>query len=177
MLERARRTEEGRALLAAKPDLLARLKDEEALAALPSETLGRSYIDFCRREGITPGGLDDAVRDGSSPERAARLGADGRFLANWQRDSHDLVHVLTGNDTTVRGETLVLLLVAVQTGNPAFWALVFTGILLLLARRELKLREVLRAARRARGAVHVPTLDWTRLLDRPLAEVREITRV
>lgn len=177
MLKRARQTKSGRTLLARRPELLARLKDERALAALPEGSLGRQYWAFCRREGITPGGLDDAVRGGLSDARARRLSKDEAFLSDWVRDSHDLFHVLTGCDTSPLGETLVLLFTAIQTRNRALWALAITGVVAVLLTLKLRPRALVRTFRTARKARHLLTLDWTQLLDRPLGEVRARTGV
>ena len=53
-------TPEGAALLAAKPDLRATLRDRAALAAMPEASFGRAYLDFMNRAGIEADGLAEA---------------------------------------------------------------------------------------------------------------------
>src|SRR4051812_47978232 len=57
VLDKMRASAGGRRLLADKPDLLLRLGDHATLAALPAGSLGRAYLSFIAREGITHDGL------------------------------------------------------------------------------------------------------------------------
>lgn len=176
-LRRIRRTKKGRQLLREKPDLLHRLKDTEYLAALPEGTLGRAYYEFCRREHLTPGALDEALEGGMDWERFERVSEDERFLSRWMRDTHDLLHVVTGYRTDVVGEIAVLTFMATQTRNPGVLVLVILGQLGLLTNGLASPRFLANAVARALRARTFFLEDWTALLEQPLDEVRRKLRV
>ncbi len=164
-------TEEGRRLLRDKPSLLAALSDTASLAAMPEGSLGRAYLAFCAREGITPGGLVEA----SAPTDADIIDEDHRFIAERMRDSHDLFHLVTGCRTDLAGELGVLAFTTAQTGSLGTGFLVAAGYL-----HSFSLRDMGGAGRRmaremfARGlrAEWFPTADWERLLASPIDDVR-----
>ncbi len=174
MLRRIRRSPRGRKLLAENPDLLSALKDAQWLASLPEGTLGRSYYEFCKRENLTPGGLDKAVEEGFDRERFESLGEDEKFLQTWMRDTHDLFHVLTGYQTDLLGEISVLAFSAVQTRNPAVWFMVLAGAMMLGQRGYLRPKLLVGAILRGLRARGVITADWKSLLSVPLDEIREL---
>src|SRR5262245_34077850 len=63
-LWRTRRSPHGRALLTKKPNIVERLADREALRRLPEGSLGRAYLDFVEKAGITADGLVEASVQG-----------------------------------------------------------------------------------------------------------------
>ncbi len=75
--------------------------------------MGRAYLAFCDREGITPGGLVEA----SMLEDRDLLEPRFRYMADRLRDSHDLWHVVTGYRTDLLGENAVLAFTAAQTDS------------------------------------------------------------
>lgn len=172
MLARMRRTENGRRLLATKPDLGARLTDREALRALPEGTLGRAYLALVEREGITPQGIVDAsLAGGASTET---LSDDMRFLRDRMRDTHDLWHVVSGYGLDLVGEAALLSFSYAQTRNPGVGLVVFLAVV----KGEPKIWRVLREGyRRGMRAEWLPGIAWETLLDRPLDEVRARLRV
>lgn len=172
LLARFAATETGARLLAERPSILAALSDRAGLSALPEGSLGRAYLDFCDRVGITPGGLVEA----SQLEERDRLHADLRYLADRLRDSHDLWHVITGYRTDLLGENSVLAFTAAQTGSAGVGLLAAAGYL-----RSYRLpastgeagRELVRIAwHRGKCAAWLPAVAFEELLDRPLDEVR-----
>ena len=174
MIARMSSTEEGRALLRDKPALLESLSDVGALGAMPAGSLGRAYLDFCRTEGITPGGLLEASEAGW--ENADEVDEDVRWMAERMRDSHDLWHLVNGYPTDLVGELSVLGFTFVQTRNAGLGLLVAAGYLRSLTfwdRFGPEHRAVVRQAlRRARRAAWLPGVRWEELLPRPLDEVR-----
>src|SRR5687767_4124801 len=88
-------SEGGKKLLRERPSILAALSDRASLEAMPEGSLGRAYLAFCEREGISPGGLVEA----SELEERDKLDPDFRYMADRMRDSHDLWHVVTGYRT------------------------------------------------------------------------------
>jgi ubiquinone biosynthesis protein COQ4 len=172
MLARMRATEEGRRLLATKPDLAARLADREALRALPEGSLGRAYLAAVEREGITPQGIVDASVAGGG--NTAMLSDDMRFLGDRMRDTHDLWHAVSGYGFDLVGEAALLSFSYAQTRNPG------VGLVVLLAifKGVPKVWPVLREGyRRGMRAAWLPAIAWETLLDQPLSEVRARLRV
>lgn len=162
---------EGRRLLRERPALLEIMRDRERLAAMPEGSLGRAYLAFCEREGLTPGGLVDA----SDVEQRALLDEDRRYIADRMRDSHDLYHLVTGCRTDLAGELGVLAFTTAQTGSLGTGFLVAAGYLhsFGLPERGGPGRRMAREMF-ARGlrAEWFPTADWEALLLRPIDEVR-----
>src|SRR5690242_8435896 len=74
-----RASETGRRLLAEKPDIVPLLADRAALRRLPAGTLGRAYLAFVEREGITADGLVAASDEGRT-ERGPE-GSDLEYVA------------------------------------------------------------------------------------------------
>jgi hypothetical protein len=63
-VERMRESEIGRAILAERRSLLDVLANRERLRALPEGSLGRIYLAFMEREGLTADGLAAAADEG-----------------------------------------------------------------------------------------------------------------
>lgn len=85
-------TERGRALLAARPSLSASALDLEALRAMPEGTLGHALARYYADRGIAPFESPYEVRN------------DVDYIVKRYRETHDLVHVLTGYGTDALGE-------------------------------------------------------------------------
>lgn len=172
MLARMRTTEDGRRLLATKPDLGARLADRDALGALPEGTLGRAYLALVERAGITPQGIVDAsLAGGTSGET---LSVDMRFVRDRMRDTHDLWHVVSGYGVDLVGESALLSFSYAQTKNPGVGLVVLLAIVKGIPKIWPALRE---GYRRGARAEWLPGIAWEALLDRPLDEVRARLRV
>ncbi len=177
MVARFRASPSGARMLAERRSLLSVLCDRDALLEMPEGSLGRAYLAFCEREGITPGGLVEA----STGHDRDRLPADLRYVADRMRDSHDLWHVLTGYRTDLVGENSVLAFTAAQSGSVGVGLLASGGYL-----RSLRLPRERGAAHRAlvrgawlrgRRAAWLPAVPLEDLLPRPLDEVRAGLRI
>lgn len=161
-------SEAGQKLLREGRSLLPVLLDRARLRTLPEESLGRAYLQFCERHGITADGLVAASREGDM----SALSQEEQFVHARMRDIHDLMHVVTGYQTDLVGEASVLAFTVAQTKNP--------GVALIVALAYLRPRGPLRNARavlrqafgRGRRAGWLPAADWEALLSRPLIEVR-----
>ena len=98
-------SEHGERLRAEEPFLPPILDDHETLRKLPEGTVAHAYCDFMEREGLSAAGL---------VAEADKLGRR-KFndLVQWfafrNRDTHDLMHVLTGYGRDALGEQCVLL--------------------------------------------------------------------
>ncbi|MCY1058083.1 Coq4 family protein [Nannocystis sp. SCPEA4] len=87
-----RRSEAWRSMLSAHPSLQAADLDLDALARLPEGTLGQAYARYYRDNKISPFATTLEIR------------SDVDFIAKRYRETHDLLHVLTGYGTDVMGE-------------------------------------------------------------------------
>ncbi len=171
LLERTKSTAGGRRLLAERPDLLETLSDRERLSSMPEGSLGRTYVAFCERNGISPGGLVEA----SESDERERLSEEELFIADRLRESHDLWHTVTGYNTDLSGENALLAFTASQTGSAGVFFLAAAGYVSswLLQRTAADGRQLTRDAwKRGKRAAWLPEVYWEELLHRPLDEVR-----
>lgn len=99
-------TAEGRKLLAERPYLPNLLDNHDALKQLPEGSVGRIYVDFMEREGLTAQGLvDEQLKvSGQQPYYEDKVQLFGERM----RDTHDLHHILTGYGRDALGEQCVL---------------------------------------------------------------------
>jgi ubiquinone biosynthesis protein COQ4 len=113
-------TTEGQKILAERPYLPAMLDDHDALRELPEGSVGRVYVDFMEREGLTAQGLvDESLKfRRNKPSYDDMLELYGDRL----RDTHDLFHILTGYGRDALGEQCVLAFSYSQTPS---WGTLF----------------------------------------------------
>ncbi|MEO6952575.1 MAG: Coq4 family protein [Polyangia bacterium] len=162
-------TDRGRALIAARPDIVARLADRAALANLPDGSVGRAYLDFVTRENISAEGIRAAAETGATGTQALPAPLDYVFAR--MRDTHDLWHVVTGFGGDVLGEVALLSFTFAQTNNPAIALILGIGAFKL--KKVSGARSLMRAwHRHGRESTWLPTVPWEALLARPLVEVR-----
>jgi ubiquinone biosynthesis protein COQ4 len=173
VFDRLARTPSGQRLLAARPNLLARLGDRESLLALPPGTLGRTYGEFMSREQISADGLVEASEDWLSDD----LPAERRWFADRLRDTHDLWHVVTGYGRDLIGEASLLAFSYAQTRNPGIGFIVAVAYLRARGINAPARRLLREGYRRGKRAAWLPGVEWEELLDQPLAHVREQLRV
>ena len=164
-------------MLAEKIDLLDTLRDRDALAALPTGSLGRVYHDFVYSESLSADGLVDASTNGG----VAAYDFDDpnlRRYADRMRDQHDLWHATTQYGREPFGEACLLAFTYAQTGNRGVGLIAAVGAWKIS--RELG-RGVFRAMWRAyhagRHASWLPEQDWEALLRLPVAEVRRLLAI
>lgn len=160
----------GRQLLADRPDLVARLADRDALARLPEGSLGRAYLDFVEREGISAAGIRAASEQGM--ERTLPEPLD--FVSARMRDTHDLWHALTGYSGDVLGEVALLAFIFAQTRNPGIALIIGIGLLktAVAANGGSARTTIFDGFRRGRRSAWLPAVEWEQLLELPLEEVR-----
>lgn len=97
---------EGRRLLKERTYLPPILDDHSWIKALPEGTVGRAYVEFMEREGLSAQGLVEE----SAKHRAGQPDFDDDYLwfGNRLRDTHDLFHVLSGYNRDALGEASLL---------------------------------------------------------------------
>jgi ubiquinone biosynthesis protein COQ4 len=164
---RMRSTPTGARLLRERPDIVPRLADRAALAALPGGSLGRAYLAFVEREGISAEGIRDASVQGAG----VFTGPAGlEFVRRRARDTHDLWHAVTGYHGDVAGELGLLAFTLAQHWNTGVAVILGAAIGRGYGRDELG---VIRDGwRRGRAASWLYAQDWEALLPLPLDEVR-----
>ncbi len=163
---RLSRDETGRRLLETRPDLGARLSDRAALAALPAGTLGRAYFELTEQAQISAEGIalaSEAERE--TPFESPEL----EWIGHRMRDTHDLWHVVTGYRTDVIGELALLAFTFAQAPQLGIGLIVGFAYL----QRFPTVNAHIRAGhQRGKHAAWLPAVEWERLLDKPLDEVR-----
>lgn len=105
-LKRFSSTDAGQTRIAERRYLPPFLDDHATLKKLPEGTVGRAYVDFMEREGLTSQGLvDEYERFTQNHENYDDI---IQWYANRLRDTHDLLHVLTTYGRDALGEACVL---------------------------------------------------------------------
>lgn len=116
-------SETGERLRADEPFLPPILDDHAALRRLPAGSVAHAYCDFMEREGLSAAGLV------AESDKIGRPKYDD--LVQWygfrQRDTHDLMHVLTGYGRDALGEQCVLLFTHGQQPAPGHLLLGYAG--------------------------------------------------
>ncbi len=175
-VERMRQSEIGREILAERRSLLDVLANREHLRALPEGSLGRVYLAFMEREGLTADGLAEASDEGYQQRNAD---PDARTFGDLARDSHDLWHVLTGYGRDPLGELCLLgvLYSQIRTPGVAFIALLGLFQVPFEYPGAPSVRAVLQGFRIGRRAEWMIAQDWQALLALPIDEVRARLRL
>ena len=95
-------TERGQEIYLREPSLPAILDDHDALRRLPKGTMAHDYCDYMESEGLTADGLVQEYEDwrGDRP----RLDDKVEWYVDRLRDTHDLLHLLTGIGRDALGE-------------------------------------------------------------------------
>ena len=168
--KRFAKTEVGANILANEIDLLDTLADRTALAKLPDGSLGRVYLDFMTREGISAEGLVEASEDVYADMNHPEL---ERFSMR-SREMHDLWHVISGYDRDGLGEICVVAFSYAQTKSLGFAAIAAMGA--VKYSREFPgngvWKAVWQAYRNGRRTAWLPGQDWENLLTQPYEKVR-----
>ncbi len=99
-------SEKGQRLMVSEPALPPILDDHDTLLQLPAGSVGRAYVNFMQREGLSAAGLvaESEKFDGLHKNFNDMIGWYGNRL----RDTHDLMHILTGYGRDALGEQCVL---------------------------------------------------------------------
>ncbi|ATB34427.1 Coq4 family protein [Melittangium boletus] len=92
LVQRLQRSEEGRRLLSERPSMQAGDFDLATLEHLPEGTLGREFARYYRDNKISPFATTLEIKK------------DVDYIGKRYRETHDVLHVLTGYATDVMGE-------------------------------------------------------------------------
>lgn len=170
--EQLRDSEDGRRLLADKPELNSSQVDFAALARLPGGTVGRHYSDHLQRHGLDPDALSVPAPTDDEPEHV--------YVLRRYRGNHDIWHTLLGLGTDGHEEVLVHAFSYGQLRSPLSALIVLFGTPkhFVLERRWAALRtRIARAYRAGRDAEFLLSVRWEDHWAAPLDEMRRVLRL
>ncbi|KPL67733.1 hypothetical protein SZ64_06135 [Erythrobacter sp. SG61-1L] len=164
--------ERGRAIMASEPSLVGILDDHAALRAMPAGSLAHAYCDFMESEGLTAQGLVDEF-DRFMADRPDYRDQMALYL-NRLRDTHDLLHVLTGYGRDALGEQCVLAFTYSQQPAPAHLLIAYAGAHEIAKRAPSSpvYRAVREAQKLGKACPRVAELAVREWLPLPLEQVR-----
>ncbi len=163
----------GRRLMISEPFLPTMLDDHDTLKQLPAGTVGRAYVDFMVREGLSAAGL---VAESAKMRRGRPVYDDQiQWYSDRRRDTHDLFHVLSGYGRDPLGEQCVLGFSYGQSPDLGSLFIAYAGGLEL--KRRVKADAPIFAAIRqgqrcGKAATQIVDQDVHALLAEPLEDAR-----
>lgn len=168
-------SERGQHLRASEPFLPPILDDHAALRRLPAGSLAHAYCDFMEREGLTAQGLVDEFEKFAG-KFEVRFQDQAQWYFNRLRDTHDMLHVLTGFGRDALGEQCVLAFTYSQQPSPAHLFLGYAGGLEI--KKQVKsnapvLRAVREGQRLGKACPRLVEMSIRELLPLPIEEVRK----
>ena len=167
-------TPKGKELLESKVRLIDMLDDHDSIKKLPQGTVGRAYVDFMEREGLSAAGLEAeyARFEDASTQYDDVLTRYGDRL----RDTHDMLHILTGYGRDALGEQCVLAFTYAQNRNLGVGFIAYAGGLELkyrVAKSAPIMKAVHEGYRIGKAAKNIVHEDIAALLREPLADARK----
>jgi ubiquinone biosynthesis protein COQ4 len=165
-------SEQGRAVFAQERYLPDLLDDHERLRAMPEGSVAHAYCDFMEREGLSAGGLVAEAMKFNSVRHDDMI----EWYGARNRDTHDLLHVLTGYGRDPLGEQCVLAFTYGQDPSLGHLFIGYTGGLNVKHQTKTKapiLRAITEAKRLGKACPRICEVSITDLLAQPLEEVRE----
>lgn len=173
-------SDKGKALMASEPYLPTLLDDHAALRKLPPGSLAHAYCDFMEREGLSAQGLVDEY-DGFLAKRPDWKFADqAEWYFNRLRDTHDMLHVLTGFGRDALGEQCVLAFTYSQQPAPAHLFLGYAGGLEIKKQVKSKapvLRAVREGQRLGKACPRIVEMSIRELLPMQVEDVRKLLNI
>lgn len=115
----------GQRFLREEVDIPAMLDDHQRWSHLPENSVGKQYIAFMKREGLTAAGLVEESHKWAPPEKRPVDLTEWYF--NRLRDTHDLFHVLTGYGRDALGEAALLGFSYAQNRNKGILFIAYAG--------------------------------------------------
>jgi len=168
------KSDAGQARMEDRRELPAILDDHAVLKGLPDGSVGRAYVAFMEREGLTAAGLVEESEKWWDEQE--RFEDDLEFFGRRMRDTHDLLHVLTGYGRDQLGETSVLAFSHAHNGGFGNLFIAYIGAweLAKLAPRSARVMSSIKEARH-NGRQSLPLIyeDIVALLSEPLSAARK----
>jgi ubiquinone biosynthesis protein COQ4 len=167
-------TAKGKELLESNVRLVDMLDDHDSIKQLPQGTVGRAYVDFMEREGLSAAGLEAeyARFQNASENYDDVLDRYGDRL----RDTHDMLHVLTGYGRDALGEQCVLAFTYAQNRNLGVGFIAYMGGFELkrhVAPSAPIMKAVHEGYRIGNAAQNIVHEDIAALLREPLSDARK----
>jgi ubiquinone biosynthesis protein COQ4 len=167
-------TPKGKALLESNERLIDMLDDHDSIKKLPAGTVGRAYVEFMEREGLSAAGLEAEYAQfrTSYPDFGDVVERYGDRL----RDTHDMLHILTGYGRDALGEQCVLGFTYAQNHNLGVGFIAYAGGLELkyrVAKSAPIMKAVHEGYRIGKAAKNIAQEDIAALLREPLADARK----
>ncbi len=168
------KTEEGAQCFERRRFLPEILDDHETLKKLPDGTVGRAYVDFMEREGLTAAGLVEESEKWYDANQ--KFDDDLEFFGYRMRDTHDLLHVLTGYGRDQLGETSVLAFTHGTNGGFGNLFIAYIGAreLAKLSDNPARIMASVKEGRRnGKNCLSLMQEDIVKLLAEPLDDARK----
>lgn len=169
-------SEQGEDLRTRERNLPAMLDDHPALRKLPKGSVAHAYCDFMESEGLSAAGLVEESMKSGRPTYDDLVQWYGFRL----RDTHDLMHVLTGYGRDALGEQCVLLFTHGQNPSHGHLLLGYAGawhMKGLVKSKAPVFRAVRQAHRTGRACPSLVGMSITDLLAMDLAEARRTLNI
>ena len=167
-------SERGRAIYQAEPFLPDILDDHAALRRTPEGSFAHAYCDFMEREGLSAAGMVEASGD---DRNGLPMLPDGvEWYGDRLRDTHDLLHILTGYDRDTLGEQCVLAFLYHQRPSPGHLFVAWAGTLLMKVKLKTRapiMRAMIEAQRHGRLTQRIVEQPIRELLAMQLSDVRK----
>lgn len=166
----------GEELRASEPFLPPILDDHDALRRLPAGSVAHAYVEFMEREGLTAAGLVAESDKMGRPKHGDLI----EWYGFRQRDTHDLMHVLTGYGRDALGEQCVLLFTHGQSPSHGHLLLGYAGALNIRKQVRSKapvFRAVREAHRIGKACPSIVEMSVRELLAMDLQDARQKLRI
>lgn len=172
--DKFKKTKQGQARIAEGKYLPPLLDDHETLKKLPANSVGAAYVNFMEREGLSAAGLVEEYETFS--KHVTEYGDQIEWYGNRLRDTHDLMHILTGYGRDALGEASVLAFSYSQNRSPGAIFIAY------MAGREIAkgapkgapvLKSVRQGQRNGKLAMKLAEQDIMELLKEPLDTARK----
>ncbi|MFV0643827.1 MAG: Coq4 family protein, partial [Sphingomonadaceae bacterium] len=171
-------SDHGRQLRLSEPYLPDLLDDHEMLRAFPADSVAHAYLDFMESQGLTAAGLVEEY----DRFRKGRPEFDDQFewYISRYRDTHDLLHVLTGYNRDALGEQCVLAFTHGQNGGLGYLFIAYAAAMNMRSNGAADapvIRAVREAQKLGKGCPTIAEMPVRDLLSMPLVDARKRLRI
>ena len=164
---------EGQRLMSEQAVIPPMLDDHSRWADLPENSVGKHYIRFMKREGLTAQGLVDESHKWAPPEKRPHDQTEWYF--DRLRDTHDLFHVLTSYGRDALGESSLLAFSYSQNHNKGIFFIAYAGahqIKKVTGTKAPLFASIREGQRLGKAAAKLAHLDVEALLHEDIEEAR-----
>ncbi|NBW74990.1 MAG: hypothetical protein EBR34_04245 [Sphingomonadaceae bacterium] len=168
-------TERGQRIRASEPSLVTILDDHAGLRRLPEGSVAHAYCDFMEREGLSAQGLVDELDRYRPADMYFNDQVDWYFRR--MRDTHDLMHILTGYGRDALGEQCVLAFTYSQQPALAHLFLGYAGAFEISKRATVKVpvfKAVREGQKLGRSCPRLVEMPIREILAMPLEDARKM---